>query len=111
MSTKRRSQKAGLPPGTLIYIGDKKVETPRISLIEFDEFHINEKQLIDLTDWKPVSDGKTVTWLDIGGLHQIRANRGDRAVLQSSSALTRRHRQHRPAPESWTTIRTICTSS
>ena len=72
MIKNRRSQKAGLPPGTLIYIGDKKVEKPRISLIEFDEFHVNEKELTDLTDWKPVSDGKTVTWLDIGGLHETK---------------------------------------
>ncbi len=71
MIKNRRSQKAGLPPGTLVYIGDKKVETPRISLIEFDEVHINEKALTDLTDWKRVS-GKTVTWLDIGGLHQVK---------------------------------------
>ena len=71
MPTKKRSQKAGLPPGTLIHIGDKKIEKPRISFIEFDEAHFNETQLSTLADWKPVSDGKTVTWLDIGGLHQV----------------------------------------
>jgi magnesium transporter len=71
VTTKRRSQKAGLPPGALIHIGDKKVDKPRISFIEFDEFHLNETQLSTVTDWKPVSDGKTVTWLDIGGLHQV----------------------------------------
>jgi magnesium transporter len=70
MSKSRRSQKAGLPPGTLIHIGDKKVEKPRILLIEFDDDHLNEKELTALSDWKPVSDGKTVTWLDIGGLHE-----------------------------------------
>jgi magnesium transporter len=71
MSTKSRSQKAGLPPGTLVHIGDKKVDKPRITLMEFNESRLNEQELKTFTGWQQVTEGNTVTWLDIGGVHQI----------------------------------------
>jgi magnesium transporter len=71
MLTKNRSKKAGLPPGTLVHIGDKKVDTARITLVEFNGFHLNERELPTLADWKQVTEGETVTWLNIGGVHQV----------------------------------------
>ena len=41
----RRSKKAGLPPGTLVHVGEKKVESVRITLMDYDEQHFEEKQL------------------------------------------------------------------
>jgi len=35
--TKKRSLKAGLPPGTLVYIGERKAEAVRITVIDYDE--------------------------------------------------------------------------
>jgi magnesium transporter len=42
---KRRSQKAGLPPGTLVHIGEKKAEELRITVIDYDEAHYQEKEI------------------------------------------------------------------
>ncbi|MFC1793505.1 hypothetical protein ACFL3Q_07960 [Planctomycetota bacterium] len=42
---KRHSRKAGLPPGTLIHIGERKAEQTRITLIDYDEQNFQEKIL------------------------------------------------------------------
>jgi magnesium transporter len=67
-SIKRRSQKVGLPPGTLMYIGDKKVETPRITIIHYDETHFEEKEVSQLEECFSFKDKPAVTWIDVNGL-------------------------------------------
>ena len=42
---KRRSKKAGFPPGTLVHIGEKKSETPKITIIDYDEASFQEKEI------------------------------------------------------------------
>jgi magnesium transporter len=39
----RRSRKAGLPPGTLVHVGEKKVEAVRLTYIDYDEHTVQEK--------------------------------------------------------------------
>ena len=34
---KKRSAKAGLPPGSLVYVGDRRERDTRISVIDYDE--------------------------------------------------------------------------
>ena len=42
---KLRSRKAGLPPGSLIHIGEIKTSEPSFSIIDFDERGLQETQL------------------------------------------------------------------
>ena len=42
---KKTSKKAGLSPGSLVHIGDKKIDSTRISLFHYDAGHLEEKQL------------------------------------------------------------------
>ena len=67
---KKRSKKSGLPPGSLIHIGERKVETPKISIMDYDEtqFHEEKPQAIDKCF--VFKDKPTVTWVNIDGLHQ-----------------------------------------
>ncbi len=67
---KKRSKKSGLPPGSLIYVGERKVETPKISIMDYDEnqFHEEKPQAIDKCF--VFKDKPTVTWVNIDGLHQ-----------------------------------------
>jgi len=39
------SKKAGLPPGTLVHVGEKKSEEVRIRVIDYDADHIEEKEI------------------------------------------------------------------
>jgi len=68
---KKRSSKAGLPPGTLVYVGEKKVESIRITFIDYDEQSFQEKQVTNIEDCLKLKDTSTVSWINIDGLHDI----------------------------------------
>ncbi|MFO7677563.1 MAG: magnesium/cobalt transporter CorA [Thermoplasmatota archaeon] len=68
---KKISQKKGLPPGSLIHIGEKKTEKVRISIIEYNQEHYQEKIVQKIENCFPFTDEPTITWLNIDGLHDI----------------------------------------
>ncbi|MEJ2656533.1 MAG: magnesium/cobalt transporter CorA, partial [Desulfobacterales bacterium] len=68
---KRQLKKAGTSPGTLIHIGEQKVDKARITVIDYDETHLNESVLDDIELAFPLKDSPTVTWINIDGLHEI----------------------------------------
>ena len=69
----RQSQKVGLSPGSLVHIGERRMDAPRITVIEYDDQVLTERVLPSLKDAKPHcrahDDRKTVVWLNIDGLH------------------------------------------
>jgi magnesium transporter len=68
---KRHAKRAGSSPGTLVHIGEKKTEKARITLINFDEEHLQERLLETIEEAFPLKDLPTVTWINIDGLHEI----------------------------------------
>ncbi len=68
---KKRSRKAGLPPGTLVHIGEKKLESPRITVIDYDEQNFQEKEISTIEECFPFKQSPTVTWINIDGIHDI----------------------------------------
>ena len=42
--TRNRSEKAGLPPGALVHVGERRVEKVKISIIDYDETNLEEKE-------------------------------------------------------------------
>lgn len=68
---KSRSQVRGLPPGSLVYIGDKKRATTIMELIEYseDSFEQRELSLDDLS--KLDNSNGTVKWINVEGLHEV----------------------------------------
>ncbi|TFF99114.1 MAG: magnesium/cobalt transporter CorA [Promethearchaeota archaeon] len=68
---KKRSKKVGLPPGTLLFTGEKKVEIEKIKVIDF-----NEKQL-EVNEYKEVKrdlfnkDEGMVRWINLDGLSRV----------------------------------------
>lgn len=67
----RRSSKAGLPPGTLVYTGEQQVESVRMTVIDYDEQHVQEKHLTSIEECFPFRAAPTVTWVNIDGLHDV----------------------------------------
>ncbi len=67
---KSRLQTIGLPPGSLVHIGDKKRDTTVITQIEYgeDTFRQNNISTKNLAEIKQ-SEGKAL-WLNIEGLHE-----------------------------------------
>jgi magnesium transporter len=64
----RRSEKAGLSPGTLMYIGDKKAGKSRITVIDYDETGFLEKEAGSVEECFPFKDTATVTWINVDGV-------------------------------------------
>ncbi|AEY67060.1 magnesium/cobalt transporter CorA [Clostridium sp. BNL1100] len=67
---KSRLKTIGLPPGSLVHIGDKKRDTTVITRIEYgeDTFRQNNISSKNLSEIKQ-SEGKAI-WLNIEGLHE-----------------------------------------
>ena len=69
--TKKRSAKIGLPPGTLIHIGERKTEKVRIRILDYDEAQFEEKEAKTIEECFPFKDKSTITWINIDGIHQV----------------------------------------
>ncbi len=68
---KKFSKKIGLSPGTLVHIGNKKVEKTKIRVIDYDESHLEEKEIEKIEGCFPFKEKPTVTWINIDGLHEV----------------------------------------
>ena len=68
---RKRSTKAGLPPGTLVHVGEKRAEAVHITLIDYDEQSFQEKEVSTVEECFPFKSTPTVTWINIDGLHQV----------------------------------------
>ena len=68
---KKRSQKAGLPPGTLVHIGDVRVEGAKVTLISYDEAHAQETEVTAVEECASFKDKAGVTWINVDGVHQV----------------------------------------
>jgi magnesium transporter len=68
---KRSSKKVGLSPGTLVYVGEKKTEEAKISIIDYDEKHLNEHAAATIEECLVYKDKETVTWINVTGIHDL----------------------------------------
>lgn len=69
--SKKRSKKAGLPSGTLVYTGEKKDEQVKINVIDYDEATFQEIELATVDACIPYKDKPTVTWINVDGVHNV----------------------------------------
>jgi len=65
----RRSQKAGLPPGSMVFLGKRRVENVTITVMDYDAGSVRENTLTTLDACRPYLDKNTTTWINITGLH------------------------------------------
>ncbi|HMA53742.1 MAG TPA: magnesium/cobalt transporter CorA [Acidobacteriota bacterium] len=75
----RRSEKAGLSPGTLMYVGEEKSEKPRITVMDYDAAGYVEKVVGSVEECFPFKETATVTWINVDGVH-------DAAVIEKLGA-------------------------
>jgi magnesium transporter len=65
----KRSRKTGLPPGSLVHIGAERSEKTRITVIDYDENHVEEREVRSVDELAPYCGKASVTWIDIVGIH------------------------------------------
>jgi magnesium transporter len=68
---RKTSDKIGLPPGTLVHIGERKVEKTRITVLDYDAGQFQEKEVETAEECFPFKDKPTVTWINIDGIHEV----------------------------------------
>ena len=65
------SRKVGLPPGTPVHVGDEKTEAVKITVMEYDEETIHEREVGRVEEGLPSVETKGVTWINIDGVHRV----------------------------------------
>jgi magnesium transporter len=68
---KKREEIKGLSPGSLVFIGNKKVEHVRIRVIDYDGTQLKEDELKDIAQGAEFKRTNTVTWINVDGLHDL----------------------------------------
>jgi len=66
---KKLSATAGLVPGTLVHVGEKRMEEPRITVIDYDKKKFEEKEPGAPGECSGYKGTDTVTWINVDGLH------------------------------------------
>src|SRR4030042_3376501 len=68
---RKRTKKAGLPPGTLVYTGEKVHEPASITVIDYDEKNYDERELSRFDECLVFRDKPTVTWINVCGISKV----------------------------------------
>lgn len=66
---RKRAKKAGLPPGTLVYVGEQPIEKVRLSIIEYNETTIQEKNDVTIQECLDHIETPDMTWVQVYGVY------------------------------------------
>ncbi len=65
------SKKIATSPGSLVHIGERKADKPRVEMIEFDLERLAEKNFDSVAECLQARQGLGVTWINLDGLHEV----------------------------------------
>ena len=68
---KKLSKTRGLMPGTVVFVGDKKIDKTNIRIIDYSATDIEEKTVFSIEECYPFKEKPTITWINIDGLHEV----------------------------------------
>ncbi|MCB1948237.1 magnesium/cobalt transporter CorA [Nitrosomonas sp.] len=66
------ADKSGLPPGSLVHIGEKHATSSRISVIQYNDHAINECEIKTIAELQQLHSDESITWVNIDGLSNAR---------------------------------------
>jgi magnesium transporter len=66
----KRSKKRGLPPGTIVHIGEQRREPVKLSVIKYDAADFQEKTVANVEEACAFRNKSSVMWLNVDGVHQ-----------------------------------------
>jgi len=69
---KKFARKAGMPPGSLVYLGGKGHLPAKIIIINYSESDYRENEFDAFAECLPVEDRGGVTWINVNGLQQVK---------------------------------------
>ncbi|MFP4053237.1 MAG: magnesium/cobalt transporter CorA [Phycisphaerae bacterium] len=63
--------KAGLPPGTLVHVGEKRTEKTKITVLDYGTDSCRQHEVPVPGDVYPYKTTDTVSWINIDGIHDV----------------------------------------
>ncbi len=60
----------GLPPGSVVFVGEEKTNPIQFSVIDYTADHIDEGTLEKVDEVLPFRDSATTTWINVSGVHE-----------------------------------------
>ncbi|MBU6204768.1 MAG: magnesium/cobalt transporter CorA [Bacteroidetes bacterium] len=66
----KQSTKSGLPPGRVVYIGNKEDAPVRITVIDYDSNDLKEISVNNVQDIAQYQFTQTCSWINIDGIHK-----------------------------------------
>jgi magnesium transporter len=66
---KKRSRKSGLPPGSLIHIGEERAGRTTITVMDYDEKSLREREAEKIEECLLLRETPEVTWINVEGIH------------------------------------------
>lgn len=108
--TSQLKKKAGLLPGSLVYVGDKKREKVTVTEVNFSEKKYEEKELKEISQCTGCKNENDLTWLIVDGVHDIDlvGAIGKQFDLDSLMLEDIVNTKHRPKEEEFSNCLFIC---
>jgi magnesium transporter len=69
---KKKRQKYGLPPGTLVHVGEKPEQKVKLTLIDYSETEILQRNNLSVEGCLSFMKKPTVTWINVRGIHDAK---------------------------------------
>jgi magnesium transporter len=71
-SFRRMARKVGMPPGSLVYTGEKERRPARITITRYNENDLDERQVDAFTDCRTADEKGVVTWINVNGVSRVK---------------------------------------
>lgn len=68
---KKKSMKIGLPPGSLIYVGDKTGEAVTLTVFEYTPDHLEERRLVNVEECLAYREKTSIFWIDVDATQRV----------------------------------------
>ncbi|MDO8334685.1 MAG: magnesium/cobalt transporter CorA [Nitrosomonas sp.] len=65
------ADKSGLPPGTLIHIGEKHASECKISVTQYNADTLIKHEITSISELKQLQNNELITWVNVDGLSDI----------------------------------------
>ncbi|MEZ4525481.1 MAG: magnesium/cobalt transporter CorA [Desulfobacterales bacterium] len=69
----RRGKKAGLPPGTPVFVGEQKQQHVITDILHYSGEHLEEIHAATLKDCARLKNRPGITWINVSGIHDAQA--------------------------------------
>ena len=66
-----RAEKKGLPPGSAVYVGEKKIDRIKISIIDYNQETYDRRYCENAEQCARYIDKKQTVWINVDGLHEV----------------------------------------